>query len=108
MLSQLEMDFAQIKYLWRIHSELFGEDEKVVLLNNCGGQVFRIFQELLVYEILAAICRLCDPPKSMGQENNSIYNQYEKRKSNLSSADMLEIDKYLCSLHDRLENIRTL
>ncbi len=108
MLSRLEMDFAQIKYRWRIHSELFGEDEKVDLLNNCGGQVFGIFQELLVYETLAAICRLCDPPKSMGQENNSIYNQYEKLKSSLSSADIQEIDNYLYSLQDGIKNIRTL
>ena len=108
MLSQLEMDFAQIKYRWRIHSELFGEDEKVNLLNNCGGQVFGIFQKLLVYDTLAAICRLCDRPKSMGQENNSISNQYEKRKSSLSSADIQEIDNYLSSLQDGIENIKIL
>ena len=108
MLSQLEMDFSQIKYRWRIHSELFGEDEQVNVLNNCGGQVFGIFQKLLVYDTLAAICRLCDPPKSMGQENNSIYNQYEKRKSSLSSADIQEIDNYLSSLQDGIKNIRTL
>lgn len=112
MLSQLEMDFAQIKYRWRIHSELFDEDEKVDILNNCGGQVFGIFQGLLVYDTLAAICRLCDPPKSKGskngQENNSIYNQYEKRKGSLSSANIQEIDIYLSALRDGIKNIKTL
>ena len=109
MLSQLELDFAQIKYRWRIHSELFGEDEKVDLLDSCGGQVFGIFQGLLVYDTLAAICRLCDPPKSMGgQENNSIYNQYEKRKDSLSDADKQEIDIHLSALRDGTKSIKTL
>ena len=108
MHSQLEMDFAQIKYRWRIYSELFGEDEKVDLLNRSGGQVFGIFQGLLVYETLAAICRLCDPPMTAGQENNSISNQYEKRKVSLSSADIQEIDIYLSALGDGIKNIKTL
>ncbi len=91
MLSQIEMEFAQIKYRWRIHSELFGDKEKVDLLNNCGGQVFGMFQGLLIYDTLAAICRLCDPPLSMGRENNSILNQYEKRKGSFSSSEVAKM-----------------
>ena len=108
MLSKLEMEFAQIKYRWRIHSELFGSDETVNLLNRCGGEVFGLTQNLMIYDTLAALCRLCDPPKSMGKENNSIYSQYEKQKSNLSSADIHEIDSYLSSLETDMTNIRTL
>ena len=108
MLSQLELEFAQIKYRWRTHSELFGEDEKVGLLNRCGGKVFALLQGLLVYDTLAALCRLCDPAKSVGQENNSILNQYEKRKGDLSPADIKEIDNFLAVLESKLKNIRCL
>jgi len=108
MLSQLELEFAQIKYRWRTHSELFGEDEKVALLNRCGGKVFALLQGLLVYDTLAAICRLCDPARSMGQENNSILNQYEKRKGDLSPSDIKEIDNLLPVLEGKMNNIRLL
>ena len=108
MLSQLELEFAQIKLRWRIHSELFGEEENVLLLNRCGAPVFALLQNLLINDILAALCRLTDPPKSAGQENNSIHNQYEKRKHNLSQADRTEIDFLLALLEGRMDNIRTL
>jgi len=108
MLSKLEMEFSQIKYRWRIHSELFGSDEKVNLLNRCGGEVFGLTQKLIVYDTLAALCRLCDSSKSMGQENNSIYNQYEKKKCNLNSSDIQDIDSYLASLKDNMKDIRVL
>lgn len=108
MLSPLELEFAQIKYRWRTHTELFGSDEKVDLLNRCGGKVFGMFQGLLVYDTLAEICRLCDPPKSMGQENNSIYNHYEKLKANLSNAEIQEVDTYLSSLKTDMKNIKIL
>lgn len=108
MLSQLEMEFAQIKYRWRIHSELFGSDENVDLLNRCGGEVFGLTQKLMIYDTLAALCRLCDPSKSRGNENNSIYNQYEKQKSNLSSSEIKDIESDLSSLEGAMSNIRTL
>lgn len=108
MLSQLEIEFAQIKYRWRIHSELFGSDETVSLLNRCGGEVFGLTQKPMIFDTLAALCRLCDPPKLMGKKNNSIYFQYEKHKCNLSSAHIQEIDSYLSSLEKDMTNIRTL
>jgi len=108
MLSQLEMEFAQIKYRWRIYSELFGSDETVNLLNRCGGEVFALTQKLMLYDILAALCRLCDPAKSMGKENNSIYFQYEKQKCDLSSADIQEIDSYLSLLRDGYDQYQNL
>jgi hypothetical protein len=108
MLSKLELEFADIKYRWRIHSELFDDDENVNLLNRCGGQVFSMLQQLMVYDTLAAICRLCDPAKSAGQENNSIYNQYEKQKSKLNDSEVQEIDALLSCLESKMKNIRFL
>jgi hypothetical protein len=111
MLSELEMEFAQIKRRWKTHSELFDNDENVGLLNRCGGQVFALFQKLLIYDTLASLCRLCDPAKSMGKkgnENNSIYNQYEKQKVNLNSTDIKDIDSLLSSLKSKMKNIKTL
>ena len=108
MHSELEKELAQIKYRWRTHSELFDNDENVGLLNRCGGQVFALFQKLMIYDTLAGLCRLCDPAKSRGKENNSIYNQYEKQKVNLNSTDIKEIDALLSSLNDKMKNIRDL
>ena len=108
MLSQLELEFAQIKYRWRTHSELFGKDENVSLLNLCGGKVFALLQGLLVYDTIAALCRLCDPAKSVGQENNSILNQFEKQKGDLSPSDTMEIDSLLSDLESKMLNIRLL
>lgn len=108
MLSQLEMEFVQIKYRWRMYSELFDDSDNVNLLNRCGGKVFAMLQGLLVYDTLAALCRLSDPAKSIGQENNSIYNYYEKQKEGLSRSELQEIDSLLASLKDKMQGIRIL
>jgi hypothetical protein len=47
-------------------------------------------------------------PSSVGQENSSILNQYEKRKGNLSPSDIKEVDKFLAVLESKLKNIRCL
>lgn len=108
MLSQLEVEFVQIKYRWRMYSELFDDSDNVNLLNRCGGEVFAMLQGLLVYDTLAALCRLSDPAKSMGQESNSVYNYYEKQKENLSRSETQEVDSLLVCLKDEMQGIRTL
>lgn len=108
MLSQLEMEFAQIKYRWRMYSELFDDNDNVNLLNRCSGKVFAMLQRLLVYDTLAALCRLSDSAKSMGQENNSIYNHYEKQKESLSKLEIQEVDLLLVFLEDKMKGIRIL
>ena len=108
MLTKLEMEFAQIKYRWQMHDKLFEDNDTVDLLNRCGGKVFALLQSLLVYDTLAALCRLTDPKKSSGQENNSIYNQFEKQKVTLSVKEIQEIDSLLLSLEDKIKNIRNL
>ena len=108
MLSTLEYEFAQIKYRWRIHSELFGTKDKVTLLNRCGAEVFALTQKLIIYDTLASLCRLCDSSKSMSNENNSIYVHYERQKPSLSREEIRDINSDLSKLKNSMINIRLL
>jgi len=110
MLSKIELEFAQITYRWKIHSDLFNDNNKVNLLNRCSGKVFSVLQSLLVFDTLAALCRLHDPAESgySKEENNSIANQYKKQKHKLSELEIETIDSLLMSLTEKMTNIKIL
>lgn len=108
MLTQLEIEFAHTKHRWKIHEDVFGDEERVQLLNRCGGQLFGLFQNLLIYDTLAAICRICDPPKTRKWENNSIRSRFQKEKDELGSDAIKETEILLETLDEKMSDIRIL
>ena len=64
-------DVASLQHKWDFWLELFGKSENTDLLSELAPTSFNIILETLQNDITMAICRLSDPPKSMGQENLS-------------------------------------
>lgn len=108
MLSELELEFAQTRHRWKIFIELYESNENVELLNKSGAHIFSLFQKLVIDDTMMSLCRICDPEKSYGKENNSLRYHYEKSKSNLDSQLKVEIESLLDELKNKTENIRNM
>jgi hypothetical protein len=65
-------DVASLQHKWDFYLELFGKNQNTDLLSELAPASFNIIFETLQNDITMAICRLSDPPKSMGQENLSL------------------------------------
>lgn len=64
-------DVASLQQKWDFWLELFGESQNTKLLSELAPASFNVILETLQSDVTMAICRLSDPPKSMGQENLS-------------------------------------
>lgn len=65
-------DVASLQHKWDFYLGLFGEGKNTDLLSELAPASFNIIFETLQNDITMAICRISDPPKSMGQENLSL------------------------------------
>jgi hypothetical protein len=64
-------DVASLQQKWDFWLELFGKSQNTNLLSELAPASFNVILETLQNDVTMAICRLSDPPKSMGQENLS-------------------------------------
>lgn len=106
LLNAVEREFTQLHYRWLIFCQLFdsGQD-KVDLLNKSGSNVFQLLQKLIIDDVMMSLCRLSDPPKSMGYENASLKNLVEKleqklpvESQNVITAKFAELQKHLAQI----------
>ena len=109
LLSAIEREFIQLRYRWAILGQLFdsGQDN-VDLLNKSGSNVFQLFQKLIIDDVMMSLCRLSDPPKSMGHENASLRNLISKLEQELPSTSREKIDAKLTELTEHLGEITIL
>jgi hypothetical protein len=64
-------DVVSLQQKWDFWLEIFGKKENTDLVSELAPASFNIILETLQNDVTMAICRLSDPPKSMGQENLS-------------------------------------
>lgn len=62
-------DRAWLVVKWQEYREMFGSGAEQVELLNSASLFFQIVQDTLWQDILLHLCRMTDPPKSMGREN---------------------------------------
>lgn len=62
-------DRASLVVKWQEYVEAFGSPERVDLLNSAAGLFFRIVQDALWADTVLHLCRLTDPPQSVGKAN---------------------------------------
>lgn len=63
-------DLASLLVKWQEYREMFGASpERIGLLNSAAGLFFRIVQDTLWEDTLLHLCRLTDPPQSVGRSN---------------------------------------
>ena len=87
LLGAIEREFTQLGYRWAMFLQLFdsGQDN-VDLLNKSGSNVFELLQKLIIDDVMMSLCRLTDPPKSMGYENASLEHLVGKLQEELPLA----------------------
>ena len=109
LLAAIEREFIQLGYRWAVFCQLFdsGQDN-VDLLNKSGSNVFQLLQKLLIDDLMMSLCRLSDPPKSMGYENASLKNLTEKLAEHLPPESGTKINAKFAELKQHLEKITIL
>ena len=65
-------DVASLQNKWSFYLGLFSSQENAALLSNLAQSSFQIIEESLRDDMTMAICRLSDPPRSMGKDNLSL------------------------------------
>jgi hypothetical protein len=109
LLDAVERKFTQVGYRWVIFCQLFDSgQENVDLLNKSGSNVFQLLQQLILDDVMLSLCRLTDPPRSMGSENASLRNLVEKLQTRLPGQSKLKIDTKLTELNAHLAKVRVL
>lgn len=64
---------AYLHCKWKEYRTLFGTNsERIAVLNRAAGTFFGIVQRTLWDDILLHICRLTDPPRSVGKDNLTV------------------------------------
>lgn len=106
MLSEVELEFAQLNHRWKLICELFANDQNIELLNKSGAHIFSLFQKLTIDEVMMALCRISDPPKTCGKSNNSLKFYFEQRKGQLDAGAISKLDDMFGNLDNFMINIR--
>jgi hypothetical protein len=65
-------DVAALRNKWSFYIELFSGEENTGLLSELARASFQIIEESVRDDMTMAICRLSDPPQSMGKDNLSL------------------------------------
>jgi len=65
-------DVTSLQSKWSLYLKLFSNQEDTMLLSELALGFFQVIEESLRNDITMAICRLSDPPKSMGKDNLSL------------------------------------
>jgi hypothetical protein len=89
---------------WKIHEQLFGKGEKRLrLLNECASNFFFLVQQTFLLEIQLAICKLGDPPRSMGFDNLTLARLILEVKASDQDSGSKKAAKFYGRLGRRLE-----
>jgi hypothetical protein len=72
LLDQLHGDAFGLRQKWTLYQELYGNRERVEVMQATALVTFGILQPALWESIFMGITRFIDPPKSMGKETASL------------------------------------
>lgn len=90
LFAELCQDLLRLHAVWKFYRGLFGTDEETVnLLNDCAPAAFYFVQQTLMRDLVMAISRLNDPPKSSGKANLSLEALVEKSRQDAPGVDQL-------------------
>ena len=70
--TELCQETANLGMKWKLYLDLYGESANIVLLQDTANGEFLMIEQSLRVDMTMTICRLADPPRSMGKENLSL------------------------------------
>lgn len=69
----LWQELGWLQAVWSEYCELFGTSEqRVALLNESASFFFQVVQRSVWHEVLLRLCRMTDPPQSVGKDNLTV------------------------------------
>jgi len=83
-------DVTSLQSKWSLYLKLFSNQEDTMLLSELALGFFQVIEESLRNDMAMAICRLSDPPKSMGKDNLSLRTLVEQYDECASVSDLLK------------------
>jgi|GEM_PF-1841691 len=99
---------VQLSYRWKIFCQLFDSgSENISLLNASGGNVFNLFQCLILDDAILALSRFTDPASSGKNRNNAnIRHLFKLSEGSLNSDVIVEINAALERLDAHMQSLR--
>ena len=98
----VESEVVWLKTIWFVFIQLYGtDDERIELLTESASEFFGVIKQLLIFEFIASLNRLADPPKSLGHDNASLDQLIKQINPDTHS-------QIVTKLKIELEEIRTL
>ena len=71
-LDAVDQEIVLLHFKWTYLMQLFGKEERISVINATAPSIFSIIEEAMFADILLAVMRLVDPPKSSNQPNLSL------------------------------------
>lgn len=107
VLNAVNDQVIQLAFRWKIFCQLFDSGpENIDLLNKSGSNVFGLFQQLVLDDVMICLSRLTDPEKSSRNENASIRNVAAKAKACLPATIIAEVEALVNKLDNHVLNVR--
>ena len=88
--SALDLEVTQLHFDLAYYDQIFGNSNKIEILNQTAPAVFRRIQRAMLIDILMRFARLNDPKKSVGKANLSLENLAEDIEDGPLKTRMLE------------------
>jgi hypothetical protein len=92
---------------WTIYRQLFAHSEqRIELLNKCGGLAFRIFEETLWDGIQLSLTKLTDPATSFGKDNLTFEQLQARLEKSEDTTPCAKLRNLLDGLKDKCAAVR--
>jgi hypothetical protein len=99
---EISTSVAHLHLNWKNYRSLFGmSPQRIELLNWAASSFFGLLDGILLHDIVLAIARLMDPPRSFGHDNASLARLIDALGPKASPA-------LVGSLQEKLEDLQTL
>jgi len=71
-LTAIDREVVLLHFKWTYLMQLFGKQKHLAVINATAPLIFRVVEDAMFADILLALMRLVDPPKSKNQNNLSL------------------------------------
>src|SRR5262249_36575732 len=71
-LEAIDREVVLLHFKWTYLMQLFGKEERLSVINATAPSIFSVIEEAMFADVLLAIMRLVDLPKSSNQPNLSL------------------------------------
>ena len=103
-LDAIDQEVVLLHYKWTYLMQLFGKEERISVINATAPSIFSVIEEAMFADILLAVMRLVDPPKSSNQPNLSL----RSLAADIADPDLRgRVEAIEVEIRDKVKDIKT-